>query len=910
MTRLAYNERAWALDVVAAINEYTRTKRLAIRRAGGESTIRGEGGRPLFPDVLLFGDAAADRVRQGWELKFPDTSIQDPALLSNAAAKARSLGVNSFLVWNVNEAALHARTTEEDDFAPIRSWPPLEITRRDEVHSSDDRWRLRLVEILDTLNEYFRCGRLTSASPTEVLGERFLADFLEPLVAGTVEALREAIASSASLERTLRRWWAENAVEYGSRGSDPVSLTDLAVLVLTTWTNRFLFCHYLRNFHEAAAQVDRIRGDCDMEAAEEIFATVSGECDFMQVFGTHPFAHHLGDDSWAALIRFNGFLGDLRLHDLPQDQLGSVLERMLAYSRRKVAGQFVTPPQLAELLVALTLEQRRGAVLDPCCGTGRIALAAYEAKRRAGLGVEESMATVWASDKFHFPVQLCTLALAHRESVSEMLRVFRHDVFDLAPGTPVSLVDPDGGRGVTVHLDPPATIVSNLPFVRAEDFRQVQDQAGSSPVEPPISNRADLFAHVLLHLTGLVAENGRIGVIVGNSWLGTEWGMDLRRILRERFHLETVVVSGAGRWFEEPKVVTTILVLAPKTASETRTNFVTTRLPVEEWFAGFATGLTDDLDGSKTVPGGDYVIRRQSEGLVRCVEGALHGLTPLFGDCDWLPEALDRLVGIEEYFVVERGERRGWNPMFYPGEGHRIEAEYLEPVLRSSAEVRGLRATPGGVAFCCSRSEEDLRSRGHRGALRWIRKFAKERNQTGRPLPEVLARAGHHWYEMKADRRADFVMSVNPDERLFVARLTRRAFADQRLIALTPRGSDADLDLTHALMNTSLAKFLIEAAGFGRGLSVLDLSKDRVAAVFRIPDPRRIAPDDRDRIVAAFRPLLGRPVRSVPEELASPDARRLDEAVWGAVGLGRFGAPIRDSLLTLYGIRKAARGGP
>ena len=66
MSRIGYNERAWAMDVVAAINEHARTKRLAVVRAGGEATVRGKAGVRLFPDVLLFGDPAAERVRQGW----------------------------------------------------------------------------------------------------------------------------------------------------------------------------------------------------------------------------------------------------------------------------------------------------------------------------------------------------------------------------------------------------------------------------------------------------------------------------------------------------------------------------------------------------------------------------------------------------------------------------------------------------------------------------------------------------------------------------------------------------------------------------------------------------------------------------------------------------------------------------
>ena len=303
----------------------------------------------------------------------------------------------------------------------------------------------------------------------------------------------------------------------------------------------------------------------------------------------------------------------------------------------------------------------------------------------------------------------------------------------------------------------------------------------------------------------------------------------------------------------------------------------------------------------------EYVIRPQPQDLVHTVEDAVPGCTALFGECGWLPTALDRIVPISQFFVVRRGERRGWNPMFYPTSGHGIEPDYLAPVLRTSANVNHLVAQPDADGFCCGKSVEALRAMGHNGALRWIRRFERARNQKGHPLPDVLARAGHYWYEMKPDRQADFVTSINPDERLFVARMTPRSFVDQRLIALTARSDALDGDLAHALMNSTLTMFLIEAAGFGRRLSALDLSKNRVAAVLRIPDPTRIGRENRDRIVTAFRPMLDRCVLPVPDELDSGDRRELDEAILGTLGLAAHADAIRASLLTLYGIRKAVK---
>ena len=60
--------------------------------------------------------------------------------------------------------------------------------------------------------------------------------------------------------------------------------------------------------------------------------------------------------------------------------------------------------------------------------------------------------------------------------------------------------------------------------------------------------------------------------------------------------------------------------------------------------------------------------------------------------------------------------------------------------------------------------------------------------------------------------------------RLFSGRLDPPAFVDQRLIQLNPL-DDVDIGLSHALLNSSIGMFIIEALGFGRALGVLDLNR-------------------------------------------------------------------------------------
>ena len=88
--KLRYNERSWAIDLISHINSRLASVNINIKRASGEYTLSTEG-NPLFPDVLLFADESSGRILQGWELKMPDTPIDDAELLSNAKKKASAL---------------------------------------------------------------------------------------------------------------------------------------------------------------------------------------------------------------------------------------------------------------------------------------------------------------------------------------------------------------------------------------------------------------------------------------------------------------------------------------------------------------------------------------------------------------------------------------------------------------------------------------------------------------------------------------------------------------------------------------------------------------------------------------------------------------------------------------------------
>ena len=108
MAKINYNERSWAIDVISEINIILQNKGWHFKSAGGESTIVNDKSS-LFPDVLIFKDQSKDIILQGWELKMPDTQINDAELIGNAIKKARILQRDSFILWNVKSAVLYTK---------------------------------------------------------------------------------------------------------------------------------------------------------------------------------------------------------------------------------------------------------------------------------------------------------------------------------------------------------------------------------------------------------------------------------------------------------------------------------------------------------------------------------------------------------------------------------------------------------------------------------------------------------------------------------------------------------------------------------------------------------------------------------------------------------------------------------
>ncbi len=904
-----YNERSWAIDVISEINSIVGNGFNNIIKAGGERTVKNNT-TSLFPDVILFGDSFSTKVIQGWELKMPDTSILDHQLFLNAAKKAEILNLNSFLLWNVNKAVLYVKNGNLKSFEIAKEWNLDRILKRGEVLENTTIWKELLRIIIGDLDTFFSDGIIKSRNSIEAFSSEKIINIIISNVNDSSNILKKAASSNPKIKSYIEDWWLNVESDHCSEKNDDKNLKYKIYTErnLLSWVNRVLFCHYLKTYYPVASRVSELSTINKIADSVNLFREIYLKCDFLNILNIGDYDIYLSDDSWGQIKELNSLLSEIEFENLDDSIRGNFLESINIISTQKLKGQFATPKNLARLLIEMCVDDKNGIIYDPCCGSGGIIKEIINIKKEFDIDPKDITNNVWASDKFSIPIQITTLLLSQKEFLGNVLNIFKGDLLEIEPNQEIKLINPNDGQEVIKKLPSLQYITSNLPFIRQELIKTFNKKLKNKIRGVSLDGKSDFFAYLPFVLWELLDVNGKLGIIVSNSWLGTGWGKTFRKSLMEFYNLDTVIISSNIRWFQNADVVSTIMILSKKSCGELSnegTRFIKINTDLNS-LSDMALGvLINSIILEKSC--GDFLmLNRTKEDLKFFEENGL-GWNCFFENLGWFKEVSKFLAPITKYLSVSRGERRGWNPLFYPDDTSLIDNDYLKPFVKNQKELVSLVGNASKLAFSCSLSKEDLEKQNKTKTLKWITKFSHGTNDKGIPLPKSLEMANHFWYEMKTDKRCDFVCGISPDRRLFITRFKDPTFVDQRLISMKKVCDNTDLPFIHAILNSILGLFYIEAIGFGRGLGVLDLSVSRFKDDFRILNIGLFTSDARQDILDLFEPLLNRPPYELESELESLDRVNFDKAVLRSLGLERNYKSIKETLLSLYKRRHAVR---
>ena len=916
MAIINYNERSWAIDVISEINSFISNKSWHLKAAGGETTII-ENKKSLFPDVLLFNDISKDTILQGWELKMPDTPTNDADFISNAIKKAQILKRENFVLWNVKSAVLYSKNG--DEFTIFKTWPDIDINNRKEVKPKENLWKELLRTILFDLNSFFESGAINSKTTTEIISIEDVIDIILENTSDTGEFIKNKTSSNSLLDAKINQWWLETAGEYGFDSNETnYKYSTLSMVVLTDWVFKIVFANIIKKHFNEAKIIEDINFETPVTTALEIIKQISENCNFWNIFSNNIAQDIVTENAWYQITELNQYLSNINIKNVEIEVLQALLQSAVETGKRRVAGQFTTPGKLAELLTRLTLDDKTKSVIDPCCGTGTIIKQAYLLKEEYNQNQEEILNSIWASDKYSFPIQLSTLSLTKPENIGKILNIFTSDVINLETDKTVEFKNPNNGEVVYKKFPPIDYVISNLPFIKSKEIKKLNSgitainewikKQTNSDLE--LNLKSDIFAYIPFYLYQILEDNGKIGVVLSNAWLGTDYGERFLSIFQKFYNIEKVIISGKGKWFDNADVVTTLLIAKKKIVnSVTNNNYQISFITIQEHI--------NEIDSIKELS--ERILLKNENELFKINSYSLNEIeifenigipwSAYFTNLKWLPNIQEKLIKSNIAFDFTRGERRGWNPMFYPHSGHNIESEYIKPVLKHLRDTTSLNCVTNKEAFCCSKSIEELEQLGHTGAINWIRSFENQTNRTNKPLPEVLRKPNMFWYEMKTDNMADFVANVNYHNSLFIAKINARSFIDQRMIGFSVREEyeNENYDLFLAIFNSVISMFFIESFGFGRGLGALDLRATKFERDFKILNPNLLTDEQKEHLLIAFEPIKQRNRLPLKEELEMNDRIYFESVLMEAYEISEYYEQIKQSLLELFRIRFAVK---
>ena len=905
------NERSWAIEMISQINQFVSSNDLIIKRANGEVTISERRGQSMFPDVVLYGDQDLSSILQGWEIKMPDVPITDDDFVHDAQRKATALNLNSCVIWNFTYAKLYIYDDTTHEYIERKKWDNYFIKTRDDVQRYKTNWGKTLENVLITVNDYLYSGEVKKKFFGEILTKTTISNLVNENKYSVSSYLRDAANRNAVMEAELDTWWKNIKNEY--EGDEDNKYTAYAKNIIINWANRIIFAHLIKSRQMSAYAINDLDFDSTPQDGNDTFNTITNKSDFYNIFGSIPYNDCLPPKTWYSLIEFSLFLKNSPIKDINQNILQQVLEGSVNISKRLVNGQYPTPPILASILSQITIHDVTGICFDGCCGTGTIPSFIIKYKNRRQIGVEKAMATTWASDKFKLPLQIANLSMTSYDTINIPCRLFQKDILTLTPGDVVEIVNPQTGKKEKYKLPLFDSIISNLPFVKAKDIPS-DDTSYIATIqnENNLSGRSDYSYYIALHLKRLVKTGGYVGIILSNSFLGTEAGNLFLEAVKESFDDIKIHISGCGRWFTNADIVTTLLVMKKKNGINNNSNisFFTWEKSLDNLI--FNNNLQKTIINSSILDKelDNTVITRTNYNFeeLNSLKELNVSYNSLFSDLKWLLEINNCIVPIGNYLEVFRGSRRGWDALFYPSSKTKIEPRFLRDVLINARKTDSYVATPTNdkKAFCCSLDINELKAGNYTGALEWIQRFQSETNEKGIPLPKVLAMKKQKWYELTTDEEAEIFTMMNPDDRMFYAKFEKPTFVNQRLIGLKRKNSTDNLDLLHALLNSVLSLFYIEAVGFGRGLGVLDINKESISKCYML-NPDLLSDEQIKKILEKFALLKKRGIVDMDSDLYDPIRTDFDIVVLEAYNISQYHSTIIDSLKRMRKIRKAAK---
>jgi len=342
--------------------------------------------------------------------------------------------------------------------------------------------------------------------------------------------------------------------------------------------------------------------------------------DFEPIFQTGLYDMIDLPDETSVLEVINEFIQILETYSLDEivDMSGYIYEDLIDPEERHMLGQFYTPHPICELIVKWAIKTPDDVVLDPGCGSGGFLSEAYKELVKLKIGNlkipppegvhQKILDQLYGLDINPFPAHLTAVNIAMKDarSPSTNLNIIVNDFFLLKPtirifsSYTVKTVAGEVKREILIpYFD---TVIGNPPYTRwneiSENTKNLIKQNLSSEIKKygllkrskggmRAAQNPGIYEFWIIHASKFLKEHGRIGMIISNSWLQTDYGIAFSQFLLDNFKIKAII-DFSQRLFEIPMVATMILLLERCSNEEERNNnlvkfiYINKAIPVKE----------------------------------------------------------------------------------------------------------------------------------------------------------------------------------------------------------------------------------------------------------------------------------------------------------------------------------------
>ena len=767
---------------------------------------------------------------------------------------------------------------------------------------------------------------------------RSFVDFLTPFV-------EQAIAEKGRFKDSIAGKLEEYQKKTGYNPTPQQLAREMAYILL----NKILFYKVLEHYYNlprlGLLYEEGVVKTCSeyLKKLREYFGrAVEATRDFQAVFETGIYDEVDLVENEGVLKAIDWLIGLVENYEIERlgDVIGFIYEDLIPGEERHQLGQFYTPKPIAELIVKWSVRSPDDRVLDPGCGSGTFLVEAY--KRLAELKLkkpwseiehvdrdvhEQILRQLYGVDINEFPAHLTAMNLAMKNvrAPSPEMYVFVRDYFTIMPGqqvlTPSEVRTVEGEKPVEVVFKDFDAVVGNPPYTRWREIppstrKQIDDKLGN------ITSKYDLKAYTgrgvepgiyvywIMHSTRFLKEGGRLGMIISDSWLQTDYGRNFFKFLLDHYKIHAVI-DISTRVFPVPLIGTSIVLLERcSNESERRSNktlFMYLEVSkggvnVDEILKFIDEAKSEMLPGqatSRVLPSGATVLTKAY------IQGELAGreekvVNFLFNVNDILNTLRQSplIVKLSELFEPSRGNTAwsvwaithggrpdvGGNEFFYLNEDRvrqlGIPKECLYPLLSSSRYLRFFtfvqqdweelrREGKECYLFLCHRPRNELPSQVLRyiqlgeGPNAQIRLKRRPGEPERRPVNESQAaqkRLSYRnlffdWYDLGGIVETPIIASRYAQYwHRFALPIYKIAYDDD-IMAFIPRQGiflDAkELKALLAYLNSSFTKLYLEANGRLTGKGALAIETNMLSDL-PILDMKKLPQEDVERLAQLF----------------------------------------------------------